>query len=98
MSRPFRKRFAASFKVEAVRVLHARLTTGLTVQRISEELEVSPDQLRLWAKQVAGAPPAATPDEISRGGGKRRRYEPAVALPPPADESPEAELRRLRRE
>jgi transposase len=98
MARPYRKRFSAAFKVEAVRVMHARLTTGLTLQRISEELDVGPDQLRDWAKQVAGAPATAVPDEIFPGGGKRRRYQPAETLPPPANEAPEAELRRLRRE
>lgn len=98
MRRPFQKRFSAAFKVEAVKVMHARLATGLTLQRVSEELEVGPDQLRGWAKQVAGAPAAATPEEIFPGGGKRRQYQPAETLPPPPDESPEAELQRLRRE
>lgn len=98
MGRAFQKRYSAAFKCEAVRVLQARLATGLTLQRISEELEVGPDQLRGWAKQVAGAPPQATPEEIFPGGGKRRRYQPAETLPPPPNESPEAELRRLRRE
>jgi len=98
MGRDYRKRHSAAFKVEAVRVMHVRLASGLTLQRISEELDVGPDQLRLWAKQVAGAPAGASADAIFPGGGKRRGFQPAVTLPPPAAESPEAELRRLRRE
>jgi len=98
MGRSYQKRFTAAFKAEAVRVMHARLATGLTLQRISEELEVGPDQLRGWAKQVAGAPPGISADEIFPGGGRRRSYEPAATLPPSPTESPEAELRRLRRE
>jgi len=98
MGRSFRKRHTAAFKVEAVRVMHARLAIGLTLQRISEELDVGPDQLRSWAKQVAGAPPETPPDEIFPGGGKRRRFAPVASLAPPPDEAPEVELRRLRRE
>ena len=94
-----RRRHSAAFKAEAVRVMHERLATGLTLQRISEELEVGPDLLRWWAKQVAGAPEGASPEEIFPGAGRRRRFAPAETLVPPAgSESPEAELRRLRRE
>ena len=93
------RRHPAAFKVEAVRVMHERLATGLTLQRVSEELEVGPDLLRLWAKQVAGAPAGASPEEVFPGGGRRRRFAPVETLAPPAgSESPEAELRRLRRE
>ena len=95
-----RRRHSAAFKTEAVRVLHERLATGLTLQRISEELEVGPDLLRLWAKQVAGAPEGASPEEVFPGAGRRRRFPPVDTLVPRAgtSESPEAELRRLRRE
>ena len=97
---PFAKtRRTPAFKVEAVRVMHERLAAGLTLQRISEELDVKPDQLRVWAKQVAGAPPGASAEEIFPGAGRRRRFESVDSLVPPAGtESPEAELRRLRRE
>lgn len=99
MGRPYRKRHTPAFKVEAVRVMHERLAAGLTLQRVSEELEVGPDLLRTWAKQVAGAPADASPDEIFPGAGRRRRFEPVETLVPPVgSESPEAELRRLRRE
>jgi len=98
MDQRTRRRHTPAFKVEAVRVLHERLALGLTLQRISDELEVGPDLLRSWAKQVAGAPPAATPEEIFPGGGRRRVFAPVESLPPRGAETPEAELRRLRRE
>ncbi len=99
MGRAARRRLTAAFKVEAVRVMHARLATGLTLQRVSEELDVGPDLLRMWAKQVAGAPSSASPDEIFPGAGRRRRFAPVETLAPPVGtEAPDAELRRLRRE
>ena len=55
---PFSKRrHTPEFKVECVRVMRERLAAGLTLQRVSEEVDVGPDLLRQWAKQVAGAPP-----------------------------------------
>lgn len=95
-----RNRRTAAFKFEAVRVMQDRLASGLTLQRISEELDVTPDLLRVWAKQVAGAPSGASPEEIFPGPGRRRRFESVESLVPPpvGSESPEAELRRLRRE
>ena len=100
MGQATRRRHTAAFKVEAVRVMHARLATGVTLQRVSEELDVGPDLLRNWAKQVAGAPADARPDDVFPGGGRRRQFAPAETLAPPpgGSESPEAELRRLRRE
>src|SRR4051794_9512376 len=97
---PFaKKRRTPAFKIEAVRVMRDRLATGLTLQRISEELDVAPDQLRVWAKHVAGAPAGARPEEVFPGAGRRRRFEAVASLAPPVGtESPEAELRRLRRE
>ena len=94
-----RRRHSPAFKLEAVRVMHERLAAGLTLQRVSEEVEVGPDLLRCWAKQVAGAPVGAGPEEIFPGAGRRRAFVPAETLVPPAgSEAPEAELRRLRRE
>ena len=97
-SRPHR-RHAPAFKVEAVRVMQQRLASGLSLQRVSDELDVGPDLLRTWAKQVAGAPADASPEVIFPGGGRRRAFRPVDALvPAPGSEPPEAELRRLRRE
>jgi transposase len=93
------RRHTPAFKVEAVRVMHERLAIGLTLQRVSAELDVGPDLLRAWAKQVAGAPPEASPETIFPGGGRRRAFLPVETLAPqPGAESPDAELRRLRRE
>lgn len=97
--RPFRRRHTPAFKVEAVRLMHERMASGLTLQRVSEELEIGPDLLRLWAKQVAGAPPGAEAEEIFPGAGKRRRFA-SVARVDVAEQAPslEEEVRRLRRE
>src|SRR6476661_8147951 len=97
-SRPHR-RHAPAFKVEAVRVMHEQLASGLTLQRVSDELDVGPDLLRAWAKQVAGAPAEARPEAIFPGGGRRRGFLPVERLAPAAgSEAPAAELRRFRRE
>ena len=97
---PFRRRrHSPEFKVEAVRVMRERLDAGLTLQRVSEELEVGPDLLRQWAKQVAGAPPATEAAAIFPGHGQRRRFAPARTLAAAEPTlSTEDELRRLRRE
>jgi transposase len=97
---PFaKKRRTAEFKVEAVRVLRERLAAGLTWQRVSEELDVGPDLLRKWVKQVEGAPPGTAAGAIFPGHGQRRRFGSAASVVPPAGmESLEDEVRRLRRE
>jgi len=97
------RRHSAAFKVEAVRLMHERRATGVTLRRVSEELDLDPDLLRQWAKQVAAAPPGATPEEIFPGHGHRRGY---AAVLGPLPETPrvtpeqtvEQELARLRRE
>ena len=99
-----KRRFTPEFKVEAVRLMHERFAAGLTLQRVSEELELSPDMLRVWAKHVAAAPPDAIPTQIFPGHGRRRAQReitrnggrPAVGTSqvPSAEE----ELARLRRE
>ena len=95
----FRKRkHSPGFKVEAVRLMHERFAAGLTLQRVSEELEVHPDQLRRWAQAVAGAPSSATPEAIFPGHGGRRKYRPTDEPAGSGLEPPEDELRRLRRE
>jgi transposase-like protein len=97
---PFsKKRRTPEFKVEAVRVMRERLATGLTLQRVSEELEVGPDLLRQWAKQVDGAPPGTPAAEVFPGPGRRRQFHSvATSAGSDAPVSPEEELRQLRRE
>ena len=98
--RPHRyRKHSPEFKLEAVRLMRERLATGLTLQRVSEELEINPDLLREWAKLVAAAPTDTPAGVIFPGHGQRRRF--PVAPPEPAadrPESAEAEVRRLRRE
>jgi len=92
------KRHTPAFKMEAVRLMQERFAAGVTLQRVSEELELSPDLLRVWAKEVAAAPPGATPEAIFPGHGHRRGYRSVLQpleLPPPSDQE---ELARLRRE
>ena len=78
-----RRVFSAEFKLEAVRRMEERRSSGVNLTQIGRELGVRPDQLRKWKRQHdqrAGAPPV----EVFPGQGRL-----------PADE---AELRRLQRE
>lgn len=94
-----RRRHTAAFKWEAVRVMERRLAAGVSQQRVSEELDVSVGLLRRWAQAVAGAPAGASVEEIFPGSGHARTLPDAPVLRPAVGpESPEAELRRLRRE
>jgi transposase len=93
------RRHTAEFKVEAVRLMRERLAAGLTLQRISEELEIGPDLLRVWGKQVDAASEGTRPEEIFPGPGRRRAKavgakRPTISHPLSAEE----ELARLRRE
>jgi transposase len=81
--------------------MHERLAAGLTLQRVSDELDVSPDALRVWAKRVRAAPEGASAEEIFPGHGRRRAYEAAPvseAVCPPAPMAADEEVRRLRSE
>ena len=101
MGQPVRKkrRHLPAFKLEAVRIMQDRLATGLTLQRVSEELDVGPDLLRVWGKQVEDAPAGASAEEIFPGRGRRRSITPGrEPTQPAAPETAEAEVRRLRRE
>jgi transposase len=77
-SRRERRAFSLEFKQEAVRLVHERRAAGVGLNQLGRELDVRPDQLRTWARQLMARPSAAP------GSG--------------ALESPEQELRRLRRE
>ena len=68
-----RRFFSPEFKVEAVRRLEERRAQGVSVTQIGRELDVRPDMLRAWKRQLrerAGAPPTATTSASPR---KRRR-------------------------
>lgn len=69
-----RRKFSAEFKQEAVRLMYERRNAGVSMNQIARDLELRPEQLREWARQL----------------GER----PGVGVV----ETPEQELRRLRRE
>jgi transposase-like protein len=82
-----------------VQELHKRRAAGVSLQRVSDELDVGVGLLRRWAQAVAGAPAGASVDEIFPGSGRPREFpEAPLARPAAPPESAEAELRRLRRE
>lgn len=96
-----RRRHAPEFKVEAVGLMRERLAAGLTLQRVSEELELGPDLLRVWARQVDAAPAGASPAEIFPGHGRKRVHGtsvPRAAVVPGRPLTAEDEVLRLRRE
>jgi transposase len=98
-----RRRYTAEFRLEAVRLMRERLAAGVTLQRVSEELEIGPDLLRVWGKQIDAAPEGASAKEIFPGHGGRRRVAAAGADGAKPERSsrplsPEAELAQLRRE
>src|SRR5262245_26819012 len=95
-SKRAKRRHSAAFKCEAVQVLKRRLAAGISLRRVSEELEIDAGLLTKWAQAVAAAPTDASADEIFPGSGRARRVRDDG--PARATESPEVELRRLRRE
>ena len=94
-----RQRYTPEFKYHAVQVMHERIAAGATLQRVSDELEVGPDVLRVWSKQVAESPEDATAAQIFPGPGKRRLTQGKPrGQPTTPSRSPEQELARLQRE
>lgn len=94
-----KRKFSAEFRVEAVQLMRQRLTEGESVGRIGQELNISPDLLRSWEKDIEAAPESATPQEIFPGKGRQRAYEPKRGQVRKVEgESAEQELQRLRRE
>src|SRR5688572_16062327 len=95
---PFGKRkHSPEFKLEAVRVMKERLAAGVTLARVSDELEIGPDLLRVWGRQVEEAPAGALAAEIFPGPGRRRpgsKRGPKLDRPLPLEQ----EVDRLRRE
>jgi transposase len=65
-----RRKFTREFKVAAVR----RLQTGFPVGRVARELEVNPNQLHTWRRELE-----ARPNTAFSGEGRRRREESPVA-------------------
>ncbi len=78
-----RRSFSAEFKLEAVRRMEERRSSGVSLAQIGRELGVRPDMLRAWAKQTDQRAGAA-PRDMFPGQGRL-----------PTDQE---ELRRLQRE
>jgi len=77
-----------------------RVESGVTVQRVGEELDIDPHLIWVWAKEVDAAPPGARPDDIFPGFGRKRSYSrrEIKAELEVGPESAEQELKRLRKE
>ena len=76
-----RREFSVEFKAEAVRLVAERRAAGVTLAQMGRELDVRPDQLRAWARQVrrdGGDAGAATPGESLEQENRRLRREVAV--------------------
>ena len=73
-----RRDFTREFKAEAVRLMQDRRAAGVSLAQVGRDLEVHPDRLRAWARELAAA---------SESSAERR-----------PGETPEQEVRRLRRE
>ena len=74
--------FSAAYKRQAVRRMRERRAEGVSIAQIGRELNVRPQLLWEWARQLDG-----------KGTGRLESLDA-----PPVDESLEAEVRRLRRE
>jgi transposase-like protein len=95
-----RKRFSAEFRVQAVQLLKERIAAGVTLKAVGDELDINPDLLWAWAREVDQAPPGISPEKIFPGFGRKRSYtrRDLELEAPVAPETPEQELKRLRRE
>src|SRR5678815_2319753 len=69
-----RKRYSAEFRVQAVELLKERLAAGSSIKRVGEELELNPDLLWAWSREVDQAPPGTAADKIFPGFGRKRSY------------------------
>ena len=55
-----RRAFTPEFKREAVRLMQERKRAGVSLAQIGRELDVRPDQLRVWAEQMDAEPATAS--------------------------------------
>lgn len=75
-----RREFSAEFKAEAVRLVAERRAAGVPLAQVGRELDVRPDQLRAWARQLRrdGGAGSAMPAESLEQENRRLRREVAV--------------------
>jgi transposase len=75
-----RREFSTEFKLEAVRMVEERRAAGATLAQVGRELDVRPDQLRVWARQQREAQGggSAVPGETLEQENRRLRRENAT--------------------
>lgn len=95
-----KRRYSAEFRVQAVRLLKERQAAGLGLKSVGDELDLNPNLLWSWAREIDQAPAGTPAEEIFPGFGRKRSYTRRdIELEAPVGpETPEQELRRLRRE
>ncbi len=72
-----RRAFSAEFKAEAVRMMHERRATGVSIAQVARELEMRAEQLRRWAHEAKAdrAAVAGVPGETLEQENRRLRRE-----------------------
>jgi transposase len=75
-----RREFSAEFKAEAVRLAAERRASGVTLAEVGRELDIRPDQLRVWARQQRdeSGSEAGVPGETIEQENRRLRREVAT--------------------
>lgn len=79
-----RREFTQEFRAEAVKLMNDRLDEGIALAQIGRDLDLDPDQLRAWARELGKwkeGPAVISPNSA-------KMSEPEM----------ESEIRRLRRE
>jgi transposase len=75
-----RREFSTEFKAEAVQLMRERRAAGVPLSQVGRELDVRPDQLRDWARQLDGdaATGPGLPGETAEQEVRRLRREVAT--------------------
>ncbi len=76
-SRRERRAFSLGFKGDAVRLMRERRAAGVSLAQVGRELDVRPDMLRRWARQVDGRL-RASGREVCPGSGQQPGAEAEV--------------------
>src|SRR5690606_22100311 len=74
-----RRAFSVEFKTEAVRMMTERRASGVSLAQIARELDVRPEQLRVWERAQRGDEdiPSGFPGETLEQENRRLRRENA---------------------
>ena len=75
-----RREFSAEFRADAVRLVAERRAVGVTLAQVGRELDIRPDQLRMWAREQRGTLVAGAtgPGETVEQENRRLRREVAT--------------------